>query len=202
MVVALVLGTGAAAIATGTDATTGSERVAKRFLAAYGAYDAERALKYLAQEGIATGAGHTTFPWVTKDGFRAEVAMTRARRIEQRVTGCEEMGESAEGVAVQCAFDFHAFRSDEVGLGPYTDNTWDLVVRNGKVTSAVSTWAYITNGFSAQRWEPFQRWVTSTHPEDLAVMYPVGDFEISKESTRLWERRLREWVAEGKADTA
>jgi ketosteroid isomerase-like protein len=202
IVVALVLGSGAVASATESDATTESERIAKRFLAAYGAYDAKRALNYLAEEGVATGSGHTTSTWATREGFRREVAMVQAEAIEQRITGCEEVGRSVDGVAVQCAFDVHAFRSDEVGLGPYTDNTWDLVVRNGKITSAVSTWAYITNGFSAERWEPFQRWVTSTHPEDVPVMYPVGEFEITKRSIKLWKQRLREWVAAVKAGTA
>ena len=128
--------------------------------------------------------------------------MARAWHIKQKVTGCEDQGESDGGVTVHCTFDYHAFRSDEVGLGPYTDNYWDLVVRNGKITSVAGAWAYITNGFSSERWEPFQRWVTSAHPEDLQVMYPVGDFGITKESIRLWDRRLREWVAAVKAGSA
>ena len=80
------------------------------------------------------------------------------------------------------------FRSDEVGLGPYTDNYWDLVVRNGKITSVAGARAYITNGSSAERWEPFQRWVASTHPEDLQTMYPVGELRITEEAIRLWDR--------------
>ena len=181
---------------------TKAERVARRFLDAYGSYDAKQALQYLSEEGIVTGSGHTAVTWGSRVGFRREVAMTKAQRIKQTVNGCEEQGESGDGVAVQCAFDFHGFRSDEVGLGPYTDNSWDLVVRNGKVTSAVSNWAYITNGFSAERWEPFQRWGASAHPEDLQTMYPAADFEIAKEAIPLWERRLREFAAAEKAGTA
>ena len=184
------------------DRATAAERVARRFLAAYGAHDAKEALKYLGAEGIATGSGDTSLSWGTRAEFRREVSMAKARRIKETVTGCEEQGVSGEGVAVQCAFDFHGFRSDEVGLGPYTDNDWDFVVEDGKITSAVSTWAYITNGFSAERWEPFQRWVTSAHPEDLQTMYPVGEFGITKAAIGLWERRLREWVAEVKAGAA
>jgi hypothetical protein len=201
-VVVIVGATLAGVTDVGAAATTKPERVARRFLAAYGAYDAKGALKYLAEEGIVRGSGHTTFTWGSRDGFRKEVAMTKARRIKQTVTGCEEQGESGEGVAVQCAFDFHGFRSDEVGLGPYTDNYWDLVVRKGKITSAVSTWAYLTNGFSSERWEPFQHWVASAHPADLQTMYPVADFEIAKEAIPLWERRLREWVTAVKAGSA
>jgi hypothetical protein len=33
-------------------------------------------------------------------------------------------------------------------------------------------------------------------------MYPVGEFGFTKESIRLWERRLREWVAAVKTGAA
>jgi hypothetical protein len=198
-VLATVASSSGAVAAETTQQTTKAERVAERFLDAYGSFNAKQALKYLSEEGIVTGSGHTAVTWGSRVGFRREVAMTKAQRIKQTVTGCREQGESDDGVAVQCAFDFHGFRSDEVGLGPYTDNSWDLVVRNGKITSAVSTWAYITNGFSAERWEPFQRWVASAHPEDLQTMYPAADFEIAKGAIPLWERRLREWVTAVKA---
>jgi ketosteroid isomerase-like protein len=201
-VVVVIVATVAAGTETGAAETTKPERVARRFLDAYGAYDAKGALKYLAKEGIATGSGITGLSWGTRQEFGREVAMAKAQRQTQIVTGCEEQGESSDGVAVQCAFDHHEFRSQEVGLGPYLDNYWDLVVRNGKITSAVSTRAYITNGSSAQRWEPFQRWVTSAHPEDLQTMYPVGEFGITKEAIRLWDRRIREWVAAVKAGAA
>jgi hypothetical protein len=178
---------------------TKAERVAKRFVDAYGAYDASRALKYLSKEGIATGSGHTSLSWGSPEQFRKEVAMNRARHIEQKPPVCEQQGDSAEGTTVRCAFDFHAFRSDEIGRGPFGDNYWELVVRDGKVRSAVSTWAYLTNGFSAQMWEPFQRWVTSAHPEDVQTLYPVGDPPITDQGIRLWERRLREWAGAVKA---
>jgi hypothetical protein len=196
-VVALVAGV----TDVGTAATTKPERVVRRFLAAYGAYDAKGALKYLANVGIATGSGITGRSWGTREDFRREVLLAKAQRQKHIVTGCEEQGESSDGVAVQCAFDHHEFRSDEVGLGPYTDNYWNFVVEDGKITSAVSTRAFITNGSSAERWEPFQRWVTSAYPEDAAVMYGV-EFRITKEAVRLWERHVREFAAAEKAGTA
>jgi ketosteroid isomerase-like protein len=185
----------------GAAETTKPVRVVRRFLAAYGAYDAKGALKYLAEEGIATGSGITGLSWGTPQEFRREVAMAKAQRQKHAVTGCEQQGESSDGVAVQCAFDHHEFRSDEVGLGPYTGNYWDLVVQDGKITSAVSTRAFITNGSSAERWEPFQRWVTSAYPEDASVMYGM-ELGITKEAIRLWERHVREFAAAEKAGTA
>jgi hypothetical protein len=45
-------------------------------------------------------------------------------------------------------------------------------------------------------WEPFSDWIAKTYPEDGAVMYTpdYGDFELSKESIRLWERHTKEYV--------
>ena len=91
-----------------------------------------------------------------------------------------------------------AIRSDEIGLGPYTGNSWDLTVRNGKITSAGAVWDFMANGFSKQMWEPFAQWVSSTHPADMAVMYPDGTFGapgLSDASIRLWNERSREYVA-------
>ena len=50
---------------------------------------------------------------------------------------------------------------------------------------AVSTRACITNGSSAERSEPFQRWVRSAHPADLQTVYPMGESGITKEAIRL-----------------
>ena len=47
-------------------------------------------------------------------------------------------------------------------------------------------------------WEPFADWVRTTYPEDGAVMYEgdYTDFQLSRESIRLWEQRTREYVEE------
>jgi hypothetical protein len=196
----LVLGGGHESVAA-TARPAPEARVAKRFLDAYGRYQTDRALKLLTSEALETGAGNS-HSWGSRDAFRREVSLARAWHVKQTVTGCEQQGKAAEGVVVRCAFDYHALRSDEVGLGPYRDNYWELVVRNGKITAAKATWAYLTNGFSAQRWEPFQAWVASTHPEDLQTMYPVGDPQITEEAIRLWDKRSKEWVAAVKASAA
>jgi hypothetical protein len=200
--VVVIVATSAGVTSIGAAETTKPERVARRFLDAYGSFQAERALKLLTADAVATGAGNSGNRWGSRDAFRQEVALAKAFHVRQIVSGCERQGESSDGVSVRCAYAYHALRSDEVGLGPYGDSYWDLVVRNGKITSAVPTVGYITNGFSAERWEPFQRWVTGTHPEDLPTLYPVGEFGISKETIRLWDRRTREWVAEEKGSAS
>jgi hypothetical protein len=172
--------------------------VAEAFLDAYGDLDADRALTYLTEDAVATGGGHAG-SWGSTEGFRLNVAMNEAQRIEQMLTGCEESGDSAAATTVRCTFDMHAYHSDEIGLGPYTDNYWDLVVRDGKITSALATWAYITNGFSNELWVPFQTWVSSTHPEDFPAMYLGASVLQTEESVALWRQRIREWAETKKA---
>ena len=166
--------------------------VAMGFLAAYRAYDADRALSYLADEAIVENTR-------TPEEFRLDLATSEAMRYRHTITGCEEVGESPSGVAVRCSFDMHVFGSDEVGLGPYTDNYWDLTVRDGRFTSAVSSWASRTNGFSVERWEPFANWVRANYPDEVLVLY-TDDSQTntvkSEEAVLLLERRVDEFVAE------
>jgi hypothetical protein len=60
---------------------------------------------------------------------------------------------------------------------------------------------FLTNGSSAEMWQPFQAWVTSTHPEDLQTLYPVGDPVPTEETIRLWDERTREWAEEVNASS-
>jgi hypothetical protein len=190
------LGAGSASGASSTTVAPAARtpaQVAKDFLDAYRDFDADRALTYLTEDAIAKGAGDAG-SWGSPEGFRLDVALTKAQHIEQMLTGCKVRGESAAGTTVRCGFDLHAFHSDEIGRGPYTDNYWDLVVRDGKVTSAASTWAYLTNGFSNEMWTPFQTWVASTHPLDIQLMYVGNAPAMTEESVRLWEQRTREYA--------
>jgi Tol biopolymer transport system component len=181
----------------GTPAEPPAVQTAMAFLDAYGAFDADRALSYLADEAIddprPVAFGRT------RDGFRGELAILAAFRYRHIITGCEEGGESPAGTAVRCAFDIHEFGSDEVGLGPYGDNYWDLTVRDGKLTSARSTWAHSTNGSSDERWEPFANWVRANYPDDVLELYtgdPPTQFINREETISLLEQRVDEFVAE------
>jgi hypothetical protein len=182
-----------------TGRATAAERVARRFVDAYGRFKASQALKLLTKGALATGAGHTHVSWGSPDAFRRELSLAKSWHIKQTVTSCENQGDSGNGVTVSCGFDYHALRSDEIGRGPFTDNHWDLVVRDGKITSAVAIWAVLTNGFDAQMWQPFHTWVSSAHPEDVQRLYPLGDPVPTRERMRLWEERTRQWVASIKA---
>ena len=132
--------------------------LAREFLDAYGSFDADRALSYLTTDAIAQGVVEEDR--TTPEQLRVGIASERALGYKQTIRGCEHQGNSASGVSLRCAFDFHAIRSDEIGLGPYTGNYWSLTVRDGKIVSAKQQIAYETNGFSKQAWEPFARWVS------------------------------------------
>jgi hypothetical protein len=180
-----------------------ADLVAREFLDAYSAFDTERALAYLADDVSAWSAYRSvTGQWETPDDFRLEARLREAQGRKYSVTGCEAQGESADGTAVRCSFDLHAFRSDEIGRGPYLDNTWEFVVRDGRITAATEAWSFLTNGFSAEIWQPFQAWVARAHPVDLQAMYVGGTAAVTEESVALWEEYTKEWVAEVNASSA
>jgi hypothetical protein len=60
--------------------------------------------------------------------------------------------------------------------------------------------------FSTEVWYPFVEWVSTTYPEDAAVMYDgdpsTASERLTDESIRLWERHTREYVKEVKQGTA
>jgi hypothetical protein len=180
------------------EAATDAEVVARGFLDALFAYDADRAMTYLADDALADGQiADEGRALTTPEEFRLASAWAEAVAFKQTISDCEQRGETASGVRVRCAFDYQWFRSDELGLGPYGGSYWDLTVRDGEVVAAASHLAYVDNGASKQTWEPFRTWVSTTFPDDATVMYTDDDRDygrITEESIRLWEQRIREYV--------
>jgi hypothetical protein len=121
------------------------------------------------------------------------------------INDCVQAGTSAAGVSVSCGFDVQANRSDEIGLGPYTDNFWRLTVRDGKIVSVQQSIAIQTNRFAEQVGAPFNTWVSIYHPDDVLTMYvdEVQSWQrFTEGSNRLWEQRTAEYVAVVKQDPA
>jgi hypothetical protein len=172
-----------------------SEAVAREFLDAYGSFDADRALTHLTNDAIVQDVGEAG--WTTPEQLRLNIASERALGYKQTIRGCEHVSDSESGVIVQCAFDMHAIRSDEIGLGPYTGNYWRLIVRDGKIVSAQRDVDF-TSGFGDQIWEPFAKWVSIEHPDDalaLGTDESQGIQPATAGSIRLWEQRSAEYVA-------
>lgn len=171
-----------------------AEAIATGFVEAFGAFDAERAAGYLAP-----GAE-------IPEGLRAEelpllISFFQAQGFRQMLDPCEVTSTAASGTWVLCPYDFHAIRSDVIGLGPFHGSYWFITVRDGAVVRAIQEWEI--EEFSPQMWKPFAEWVYTTYPRDFAVMYTGGhdnfrrtNFRLSEESIRLWGRHSREYVEE------
>jgi hypothetical protein len=168
---------------------TTAKEVATGFLEAYGAFETDRAITYLAEDADLSGLGVGG----TKQ-FGLLLSFFEAQGYEQMLAPCEETGSSSAGTYIRCPFDFHAIRSDEIGRGPYSGSYFDFTVLDGKIVRASNY--FETAKFSPEMWEPFAEWVSTTYPDDATVMYnaTLTDYQLSEESIRLWERHSRGYV--------
>jgi hypothetical protein len=162
--------------------------VATGFLEAFGAFDVEQAIAYLAEDATIASMG-------ANDDLRLLLSWLEATGYQQMLDSCEELGNPGSG-SIRCSFDFHALRSGEIGQGPFSGSSFDLVVRDGEIAQISQNWEI--ENFSPQVWEPFAGWVSKAHPKDPAVMYTDGccNVRLTEESIRLWDRRTREYVEE------
>jgi hypothetical protein len=180
-----------------------SVAVAREFVTAVGWYDADAAISYLTSDATVQGALIAYSSADDAEILRLTLAHYRAAHYKQTVTDCIRVGTSAAGVSVSCAFDLQAIRSDEIGLGPYTDNYWRLTVRDGKIASVQHTMQ--TNRFAPQVWAQFANWVYINHPDDVLTMFIDSEMmtqRFTEDSNRLWEQRSAEYVAAVKQNPA
>ncbi|HEY5879592.1 MAG TPA: hypothetical protein VIU11_11830 [Nakamurella sp.] len=152
----------------------------------------DRVFSYLADDALVTES------FGSPEELRWSLAWERATAWREMVDACVQTGSDAAGTVIECPFTFHGIRSEEMGLGPFRDNNWRFRVRDEKITDA--QWNFnIDTGFSSQMWEPFERWVSTTYPDDAAVMYNDASHTHSRSTTEasaLWERRTREYAAQ------
>jgi hypothetical protein len=169
--------------------------VATGFVEAFGAFDAEQAITYLA-DGASLRMDATT-----PEQLPAFTSLLEAQGYKQILHPCEVTGSGPSGTQVRCPFDWHGIRSDQIGLGPYPGH-WDLTVRDGEIAVVVLSWNH-EKEFSPQMWEPFADWVSRNYPKDFDVMYVGGgsNFSLTEESIRLWEQHTREYVKELRQST-
>jgi hypothetical protein len=171
--------------------------VAQGFVEAYGAFDADRAISYLAKDADVRGliTEYNEEAAGTLEQLPLVLAWLEATGHQQMLDSCVEQSSSAAGIAVRCTYDFHAMSSDELGLGPYRGSYFDLTVRDGEVVRATGN--VEISEFSPQMWEPFVDWMDANHPADADVMYiPTRNgARFTQESFRLWEQHIREHVA-------
>jgi hypothetical protein len=182
-----------------------AEAVAAGFIEAFGAFDAEQAITYLADDAdispLLASEGAEDVGG-TLEEFRLFVSLLEAQGYQQIVdTGpivdaCEESGGSARATSLRCPFDFHLLRSKEIGLGLFSGSYFDLTIRDGEIVRASIGWG--TTEFSPQVWEPFANWVSTAYPEDAAVMYEDSSHSgarLTEQSVQLWERHTGDYAA-------
>ena len=186
---------------TSAAADAEAEEIASNFVEAYGAFDAEEAITYLADDadilGLIGSIGAHRGVVGTPNELPLLLSLLRAEGYRQTLDPCEAQGESASGTLVHCTFDFHLFGSDRLGLGPYGGSSFDLVVLDGEIVRAAAS--FEIEDFSSEMWEPFEAWVSEAYPEDATAMYEDDTHtgvRLSEESVRLWKRHVREYVQE------
>ena len=184
-----------------------AEEIATGFVEAYGAFDAEEAITYLAPDAailelIGSVGAHRGVEG-TPNELRLLISLLRAEGYRQALDSCEAQGDSASGTTVRCTFDYHLFGSDRLGFGPYGGSSFDLIVLDGEIVRAGAS--FEIEEFSPEMWEPFEAWVSEAYPDDATAMYEDETHtgvRLSEESVRLWQRHVREYVQEVKQGTA
>ena len=181
-----------------------AEKIATSFVEAYGAFDAEEAITYLAPDAailelIGSVGAHRGVEG-TPDELPLLISLLRAEGYRQMLDSCEAQGDSASGSMVHCTFDFHLFGSDRLGLGPYRGSSFDLIVHDGEIVRASKS--FDVEEFSREMWEPFEAWISEAYPVDATAMYEDDTHtgvRLSEESVRLWRLHVREYVQEMQA---
>lgn len=164
--------------------------IATSFVEAYATYDVDRAASYLAADAFGEFGGNL-------ENMRLQNTWREATGFRELLDSCEEQTTLSSGTVVRCTYDYHALRSEEIGLGPFGGSYFDFTVLEGKIVSVSGAFDYITNGFSSQVWEPFADWVAETHPEDVLVLYTDRSQtmqRVTEDSIAVWEERTREYV--------
>ena len=186
-----------------------AEDVARGFIAAFGAFDPEAAMTYVADDADLQGLIYpeTSFvipsplvdPAAGRENLRMMLALMEAAGYQQTITSCQA-APFGSGTSVVCGFDFNAIASDELGLGPVTGNRFLFTVVDGEIVRAWVDWD--TRTISSQLLKPFRDWVSATHPKDVRVMFgPPSkgvngylDPRYTNESIRLWRLRTPEYA--------
>ena len=193
-----------------------AKEVALGFLDAIAAFDAQKAISYVADDadfrGIIRISSTSPGPFAPiappnaqgtdTEGLSLMLSMGEAAGSKLILTSCETAA-FASDTSVVCDFDFHLIRSDQIGRGPFSGSYFVFTVRDGAIVRA--SVSENSEKFERQMWEPFAEWVSSKYPKDAALMYLGGTLahqRLSPESIRLWERHTRDYVRAVQQGTA
>ena len=92
------------------NSTDAAEDVVRGFLAAFGAFDPEAAMTYVANDADLRGLIEPGAP-ANEKGLSLMLALYEAQRVQLTITSCQA-APFGSGTSVVCGFDFHAIASD------------------------------------------------------------------------------------------
>lgn len=179
-------------------AVPGQDRAADRetaeaFAAAYVEADADRMAELMAEGGQL---------W---DTWQSTLRRDEAWDVERMMQPCRRTAEATEGVVFTCPYLIHLRGSEEVGRGPFGDNTLEVVVQDGEVTLADYTQLVDFNGVTAHL-AKVDRWIAENHPQDFAFLRmdradrKTVDMGLSEAEWSRWTRLSQRYTDEYVAD--
>jgi hypothetical protein len=171
--------------------------LASSFLEATYAFDLDRAEGMLSPDVEISGDA-VVVGSATVDEWRDALAWTEAIGSSLVDHSCRASTTSPAGTEVLCSYTMHALGSDQLGRGPYGDNTLAVTIRDGRITEFEERWGYMSSGFNTEMWAPFAAWISQEHPADARRMYTDSRHTQARPgpvSLRLWEQRVADYVA-------
>jgi hypothetical protein len=178
---------------------TAPERVAQRFAEAFAAGDNRLVATSLAER--------TAGP----PGWRHYAARAEAWSMDYDLQTCQATSTTEYGTNVECPFDFHSLRSEELGLGPFGTSSISVVVDEGKVRTFRISFSDVGGG-EERLYQDIGAWVRENRPGDWAFLSgrwsllvppagsdqtrPAGTLPRSEKERwiRLWQQRTRQYV--------
>ena len=163
--------------------------IASEYLEAYREFDVARVESMLAADA-------RVLPWESyaPRDWKSDLRYLEAVGFQILAVECTEVPWSGTGVKVGCEYEAHGLGSDQIGLGPFSGHTFELVIENGLVRNSYMGFDF--SEFSGSMWWPFQDWIKENHPEDFEVLYESPNLSRqTDDAIALWEQRVEDYVA-------
>jgi hypothetical protein len=132
------------------------------------------------------------------DHWQRGVAWKRAVGTRMVLDSCAALWSAPSGTHVSCTFDLQELHSEQLGLGPYGDNTMTFTIKDGKILDVSESTGSPTNGFWPDVWDPFVRWLSRNHPDEAKQMFlawPDTQYiNDTPRALRLWQQLSQEYA--------
>jgi hypothetical protein len=173
-----------------------NEAVAEGFVSAFVDGHLDRAATYLSPSLDFHGTGEGIIGF--EGEWRRQLDRDAAWHAAYSVEPCDAKMEMQSGTWIKCPFDLDILHSEELGAGPFRNNTFSLKVKDGVVVWAEILYPAEANGLDDYTEEIFD-WLESNHPAEVAFLRTYAS-EVPDSQwndwLRLWEERSTEYAAQ------